>query len=335
MAASVAVVFCCMSTGCSKTVVNEPESDIYTVSLGMGGEILEVTDEPLTRGNEETDLYGIQVYSTPNRNVAENETVTWTRYAYGLFATNKNININLLKGNRYKFVATMIVDGQNKVKNYNGGYSFPFFISGTNNGFSEIGTQFDYQAADYFSGLDSGNTSISTDGNSYSHAPVERFYGELVNYTPGKNNDKAMIKMKRVSFGAKFMAKGKLAKEGQLEIQITDAPKMLLDLTTSDKSISEIYTFKRVVNAYVDNNYSETIAVTLNWHKDDGTIFPLGTHEIEFKRNRTTVIQISIDNDQASGELGVEIDDVDMTEDDDIINIEDGEVVDTEIDTNK
>lgn len=160
-------------------------------------------------------------------------------------------------------------------------------------------------------------------------------YGIQVYSTPGKNNEKAMIKMKRVSFGTRFIAKGKLATEGQLEIQMTDAPKMLLDLNTSDKSISEIYTFKRVVNAYVDNDYRETIAVTLNWHKADGTIFPLGSHDIEFKRNRTTVVQISIDNDQASGELGVEIDDVDMTEDDDIINIEDGEVVDTEVDTNK
>ena len=183
-------------------------------------------------------------------------------------------------------------------------------------------------------GLGNGNAYLNTPRDLFNHPNVERFYGELEDYVPGLSSKKAMIKMKRTSFGAKFIAKGKLAKEGTLEVQMTEAPKMLLDLTVSDKSISDIFTFNNVAQAYRDNNHKEDIAVTLNWHKDDGTVFPLGTHTITFKRNKTSVVQITIDNEQAEGELGVEIDDVDMSEDDDITNIEDGTIVDTDVDTN-
>lgn len=41
------------------------EQEAYTVQLGFGGE-WDVTYEPLTRGNDNNDLYGIQVYSAPN-----------------------------------------------------------------------------------------------------------------------------------------------------------------------------------------------------------------------------------------------------------------------------
>lgn len=132
----------------------------------------------------------------------------------------------------------------------------------------------------------------------------------------------------------KFHAKGKLATEGTLEAQMTEAPKMLLDLTVSDKTMSDMFTFKNVKEVWADNNYTETIPVTLNIHKPDGTLFPLGTHSITFKRNKMTVINVTVENESLAGQLGFEIDDEDMTTDDEETNITDGEVVDTEVDTN-
>ena len=331
--AALAAAICCAFAGCNKINVDEPESDYYIVNLGMGGEIVNVTDEPLTRGGEGTDLYGIQVYSTPNKDVEQIGNVVWTKYAYGLFDSDKDITIKLLKGNRYKFVATMVVDGKNKMAKYSGdSYGMPFYISGTHKGFIAPATEFTYQAADYMGGLANGNTNMPDE--IYNHPNTERYYGELVDYVPGKGSNKALIKMKRTSFGAKFMAKGKLAKEGTLEIQMTEAPKMLLDLSTTDKTISDIFTFKSVDKAYADNNHNETIAVTLNWHRNDGTIFPLGTHDVTFKRNKMSVVQITIETENSDNELGVEIDDVDMTEDDEVTDIVDGESVDTDVDTN-
>lgn len=337
MAIITAIAVCCSIASCKKIVVEggDVDSDYITVSLGMTGDILQVIDTPLTRGGESTDLYGIQVYSAPNKDLPEGQKVTWTNYAYGVFGSDDNLTINLLKGKKYKFVATMLVDGQEKILSYGGGTSFssPFFVSGTNSQFGVIGTQFTYQHADYLSGLGSG-TAYLLNGDSYSHPNVERYYGELVDYIPGMHGDKALIKMKRTSFGAKFIAKGKLAKEGQLEVQMTEAPKMVVDLTTNDKKVEDVFTFKDVKKAYEDNKHTETIAVTLNWHRPDGTVFPLGTHDITFKRNAMSTVQVKIETENAEGELGLEIDDVEMYEDEDVTNIEDGEIVDTEVDTN-
>lgn len=334
MAMMAAFAVCCGIVSCQKVIVetNESESDYYTVNLGMAGDILEVIESPLTRAGEGTDLYGIQVYSAPNKDLPEGQRETWTNYAYGIFGSDKDITINLLKGKKYKFVATMVVDGQNVIQNYGSGYFYPFYVSGTNSNVGQVATQFTYQHADYLSGLSSGWTNLKDGGFNYPN--VERYYGELLDYIPGKHGDKALIKMKRTSFGAKFIAKGKLAKEGQLEVQMTEAPKMMVDLATNEKKVEDIFTFTNVKAAYEDNNYTETIAVTLNWHRPDGTVFPLGTHDVTFKRNKMSTVQVTIETENAEGELGIEIDDTDMTEDDDVTNIEDGEIVDTEVDTN-
>lgn len=337
LAAFVAVIVCFGLSGCKKVTVDTvetPESEYYTVELGMSGDIIDVIESPLRRaGNGEADLYGIQVYSAPNKDLPEGQYVTWTNYAYGVFDSGKDLKINLLKGKKYKFVATMVVDGQEKINNYSNSYSWPFFVSGTNSDYGLLSEQFTYQHADYLGSLGDSYANLLNSG-SYYHPNVERFYGELLDFVPGKNNSKAMIKMKSVTFGAKFIAHGKLAKEGTLEIQMTDAPKMTIDLTTNDKKVSDVFTLQNIYQAYNDNNYTETVAVTLNWHRPDGTVFPLGTHEVTFKRNKMTTVQVKIETENAESELGVEIDDTDMTEDDEVTNIEDGELVDTDVDLN-
>ena len=203
-------------------------------------------------------------------------------------------------------------------------------MSGTNGGFGAIGELFNYQHADYLGDLGRGNTYLK-DGKSYSHPNVERFYGELEDFVPGKNNDKALIKMKRTSFGARFVAKGRLATEGYIEIQMTSAAKMTLDLTTEDKTVEDIFTFGDVKKAYQNNEHTEAIDITLNWHRADGSIVPFGTHNITFKRNKMSTIQITMDSDDADSQIGLEIDDEPMSEDDEVTNIEDGEIVDTNV----
>ena len=64
-------------------------------------------------------------------------------------------------------------------------------MSGTNSGYGLIGELFNYQHADYLGGLGSGNTYLKI--GSYSHPNCERFYGELEDFVPGKNNDKVVI----------------------------------------------------------------------------------------------------------------------------------------------
>ena len=339
-----ALVACVGITSCETNenpATEQPEQDFYTVSLGWDGEILDTWYEPL-RSNSTADLYGIQVYQAPDVELEEGKSTTWTRYAYGLFDNANDITIQLLKGYKYKFVATMVVDGQNKVLHgiYGDGveYAFPFYLSGAYTD-ARLSNKFDYQSTIYFSDeLRLGKTCLQ-DGDIVNHPNTERFYGELEDYVPGSNGDKAKIKMKRTSFGAKFIAKGKLAKSGTLEVQMTDAPKMELALSNSDNQISDIFTFFDIKAAWADNQYKETIAVTFNWIRTDGTTLPLGTHNVTYKRNATTVVQVNIENEANAGSLGFEYDEADlggMPEDgENDLTITDGEVVDTEVDTNK
>lgn len=322
---------------CSKDEVAgiepEPDSDFYTVKIGWEGEIIDVTYEPLDTRATTDDLYGIQVYSTPNDDAT---TPTWTPYAYGLFDDPDNISINLLKGYKYKFVATMVRDGKNKLSSFNNSYHMPF--RNYDNERVTLNNSFDYQSSIFFDRLEYGSSTLLRYDNSFSHPNTDRFYGELVNYTPGDKNATAKINMKRTAFGAKFIAKGAKAKEGTLHVQMTNAPAMELALTTNENKISDIFTFSNVAAAWADNKYTETIDVTINWERPDGTTLPLGTHAITYKRNATTVVNVKIENDGADGGLGFEIDESEtgepIADGENDVTIEDGEVVDTDVDTN-
>ena len=279
----------------SSEVAEEPET--YTVQLGWAGEILDVSYEPMATRAATDDLYGIQVYSKPK---TAGSTIDWTPYAYGLFDDPSNITITLQSSSKYKFVASMIKDGKNRVYNYKGEYYDPFYKC--------LDNHFIYTAEDPFY-LDQGSTSLrKSDGNGYYYdrPNIERFYGELSDYDAGQSNTIAKINMKRASFGAKFIVGGKLAIEGKLDIQIEGAPKMELALTEGDDQISDIFTFGWVNKVWANDNYTENVDVTFNWIRKDGTTMPLGTHAITFKRNTITIVEVNIDKD--GNDEGVDLD---------------------------
>ncbi len=294
--AILALLACVGIAACDKNsdvVPDEPET--YTVNLGWAGEILDVSYEPMTRAATD-DLYGIQVYSKPKTAGDDND---WNPYAYGLFDDPSNITITLAGGYKYRFVASMVKDGKNRiVKNEREEYIHPFNWTKLDNKFYYDSTHRLY--------MDSGDSSLQ-DGL-YNRPNIERFYGELTDYIPEESNINAKIDMKRTSFGAKFVAGGKLAVDGKLEIQIDKAPKMELALTAGDDQISDIFTFQYVKNAWAKDDYTEDIAVNFMWIRADGTEAPLGTHTITFKRNVTTVVKVNIDKDGNDESLGIEID---------------------------
>lgn len=317
------VVFysCTLNSG----IIEEP--DMYTVKIGIGGEALDVTYEGLTRSGS-GNMYGIQVYSAPNNGA---ETTVWTPYANGLFDSDQNISLNLLKGYKYKFEAIMIVDGVDRLASHSNQYYTPFYLgSGGNSSSRSLDNSFDYQASIYFGAFKSGSTYLKNPNSIFKHPNIERYYGELSDYVPGRSSDdRIQIQLKRASFGAKFMVLGNLANDGQLEVQIEDAPKMVLDITNEDNVISDIFTFANVGAAYSDDVHCEKIKVTLNWHQVDGNIFPLGTHELNFKRNTTTVAKIMIDSDSSELGIGFKIEESEMGEmpEDENVLIDDGQIV--------
>lgn len=284
------------------------DQEVYTVQLGFGGE-WDITYEPLTRGNDNNDLYGIQVYSAP---IDENSTsTTWTPFAYGLYDDVSNVSISLLKGFKYKFEESMVVDGKNKLRLYSDGYSSPFLKYGLNYSCLNVTNGFIYSSANYISdcnkGLCDGAIYLKGDLDSYNHPNTERYYGIFEGDVPEESsNDKVKIHMKRTSFGAKFIAQGKLATAGQLEISMSEAPKILLDLADEKQ------------------------------HEDGSTVtVPLGTHKITYKRNATTVVKINLENTNVEGGIGFELTETGVMETVAEYEINDGNNVDIEIDTNK
>lgn len=314
-----------MFASCGKDVIENPleGAETFTVKLGLGGEF-NVDYEEMTKVSGD-DLYGIQVYSTPD---IEGET-TLTPFAYGLFDDPTSIEITLLKGYRYKFVATLVRDGKNKVLSYNNEYSTPFFVHGTEYGRCEANNSFSYDATKKMNGLDKGNTSYDVNRD-YDRPNTDRFYGELEGFVPGNNNTNAVIKLKRVSYGAKFIAQGNLANSGKLEVLMTESPSFEFALTNGEEDdiYSDIYTFSNVYaawNSTEESIYSETVTTTVNWYRADGTVVPLGSHDITFKRNTNTIITVKINSDEVGSGIGFEIEEEPMT-DGDRVTIEDGEM---------
>ncbi len=311
---------CENSSALSEQPTTPTEPEYVTVSLGFDVN-LDYEYEPLTRAEENNDLYGIQVYSTP---VPATENANWTKYAYGLFDNVDNLTIKLIRGYEYKFVATMVKDGKDKLGMGDGRYRGPFYHQTAPNALSKpmgLSMSFIYGQLG-LTHLDSGNDYIN----------AERYYGELEGYIPGDNDSKATIELERISFGAKFVAKGDYAEDGVLEIIMNSQLQFNLNLAEGNE-VSEICSFKNARAAWLDENYTETVSVTLRVAYSDGTSAPLGTHDITFKRNTTTVVNVDLTVSADSG-VGFEItEDGEMPEDSEI-TIKDGEIVDTEIETN-
>lgn len=127
---------------------------------------------------------------------------------------------------------------------------------------------------------------------------------------------------------------GNDAKSGALEILMEYAPQINLNRAESNQ-VSDIYTFNDVREAWLDNNYSETFPVVLRLVREDGTVVPLGTHNLTFKRNATTVVNVNMDDSTEASGVGVEFLESGELPDGDEVTIEGGEIVDTEVDTNK
>ena len=333
-----ALIACIAMTACSNendnALLGNEEPDVYTVKLGMAGEILDITEEPLTRATGD-DLYGIQVYSCP----ANAEKTTWTPYAYGLFDDIETALIKLLNGYKYKFVASMVVNGKNKLKNNKEiEYPAPLATNRSDAGFTAIGNTFYYEINIYMEGLNRGYTWLKNDiGMDIPN--TERYYGELLDYKPVEGGT-ASIDMKRTSFGVKFIAQGNFKKTGgTLSIKMTGAP--LIEMVapqgdTQEHKYEDIYTFSDVDGAYADDKYTETISINMNFTKDDGVVIPLGEHKITFRRNKKTVVTIKLTENTTGSALGFSIDATEstslenMTEEGNV-TVEDGAVTDTPV----
>lgn len=296
MVASVAMI------ACSKDDAPAPqeEPEFYTVQLGWGGEIVDIAYEPLGTRAAGNDLYGIQVYSKPNNN---STATSWEPYAYGAFDDPTDISIDLASGNKYKFVATMVVDGMERVEwSHTEAHADCLWILS-----DEIGVFKEGHGAQLHTGW-YHPTNSEENLQFLDYTNLDRYYGELEDFVPSSSNSDATITMKRTSFGAKFVAEGALAKSGTLMID-----RMPLVLTEGEDFISDIFTLRGVRDAWkydginngpedYSDGYYETNDISFKWIRPDGTELQIGTFPITFKRNTTTVVTIKMENDVVEGD---------------------------------
>ena len=311
-----AILLCVNFSSCSSNDDVEPDAPQkpkeYIVSLGFTGEI-SISESPLSRASG-NDLYGIQVYSCPNVDGA----TTYTKYAYGLFDDTSEMTIKLLEGYKYKFIATMVADGKNKISHATETdiYLAPFKINGSTSEYTKITNSFKITNIEYFYGLDSGST-----GSQLGHAAgFERYYGSC-DYIVDDSKS-VSIDMKKAVFGAKFIAEG--LTEGVLTVKMYRTRDILI--THPEASYENIFTFDKLSST---DNYSEKINTVISWTKTDGVVVPLGTHDITFKRNVLTTVTIKVADVTTENGIGFELETTEMGTED--ITIENGEIVDTNV----
>lgn len=292
----IGVLFSCGGSGEEELNPEEPdvnsEPKEYIVSLGMTGEI-EVSESPLLGRASSDDLYGINVYyKTPSSD-------NYNSYAYGLFDDKSKMIISLLEGYEYKFVATMIVNGKNRVTHSGNSYWEPFATGKS----TTLSNYFNYNQG-IMKGLDRGNTWLHPSSSTSVCPNTDRYYGETSDYTPSKDGS-VSIDMKRVVFGAKFIADG--LTEGKLIINC--AGESLNIEYGKTLEIEEIFTFGNsspLGLTWTADNYSEERTISVSWEKSDGAIMPIVTGQlITFKRKTLTTITIKVKDSSVNN--GVEI----------------------------
>lgn len=276
---------------CENDVEPSPiEEKYHQVKIGFCGE-LDVTQTPLTKTSQTKDWYYFQVYYK----AANNSKDYYKKYAYGFFDNKEAMVINLKDGYSYKFEAGMIVDGSDKVE----------YFSLQNSGWASIANSFYISEDEGVRFLHEGYLYMKyPTSDQYNRPNVDRFYGVTEGYIPTENGG-VSIEMKRISFAAKFVAKK--FTEGKLELAIDNAGILHLD-SSEGNEIQDMYSFNGTYAAFMNNDYTEDIAVNIIWVKPDGMRVPLASEIITFKRNTLTTIEFEVKESSVSNGFDISAD---------------------------
>lgn len=301
--------------GCSQDdslLEEEPKSEMVTVSLNLGGDITS-EESPITRADTESrDLIGITVYKGTQK------------FAYGIFDNLNDVTVNLLTGAKYRFKCTLIKEAKDKLyfntqsetstsRFYN---TYPFYRweKLCNSPFTYSTSFNDYLDASYVSITKSWS-------NDYCSA-IDRFYGEVNDYTPTVNGV-VNIDLKRVSFGLKVKVSG--ITDGSAAVTIKNNYNTfasLSGLSTAYEGAGEMFSMYNITDAwkYADIDYQEQIQVSVVWTRGIGIKQDLGTKTINVKRNAMNIVHIKLSSDDSDVDVGVDPEEGDMGDEDEDLN---------------
>ena len=334
--AMMAVMMCMNFASCSNEdalASEDPKEPKYvTVGLGCTGEFLEFSESQMGRAATD-ELYGIQVYA-----LTENGTDSYgnpiyqsAEYAYGMFTSLDNVKIKLLEEQKYRFEVSIVIDPFKDNEDF-------WFNKYYSDYLEDNGTEFVYSSThQYFypAAVNYGN---------YNH---DRYYGELDVYTP-EQNESVQIHTKRVVYGVKYEATG--LGDGDtflVEVKPVNSSSKHYDIEFGAENYEGIYSFSNIYDAwrgkaiegswdsttgkYVYENYYTDKHLTIYWKKADGTIVPMGTYTVTFKRNVKTTIRIKAEDLDLDNGIIVYKENVSMAGDDVIYDISGGTVVEKNV----
>ena len=286
------------------------EEEYVTTKLIFGGEILSVTEEPMTKALDNDDLTGVQIYTM-------SESGEETPYAWGLFDDVSNITVKLKKGQEYVFEATSVIDGENKL-----GY---MEVDGNmlySNPFNKIlNNKIEISTTDYFNNLHFSLVDVYG-GNpgfldAYIYSNIDKFYcRENIHISDDSDIN---LQMKRVAFGLKIETKNLV--NGQLIVQTKDMREIVIK---SGEVFDSIFTMPLDYNGSLSDenwkkdDYSIEKTLVFIYQNEQGEKEQIASQKIKFIRNKKTVIEVNIpseDNlESISSGLKVSIDDGEMEE---------------------
>lgn len=228
----------------------------HTVTFDLKGELADFSssEEPLTKagGEDTTNLYVINVYS---KSAAGG---SYVEYAYGTFDRKEGMTVNLLEGNLYQFKVTMVRDARNSMywtsdSTYRWGYGgvklLNKFVISTSGIFNNDATEMYVPDFSSYKGM---------------IPQIDRYYGELTDYTPVENG-KIAVDLYRTVFGVRVNVNG--LTEGKLNFNIMDRLfKFSADSVYTLDNIYQMPYLDDVVEfAPQGKVHTESIPLTVTW----------------------------------------------------------------------
>lgn len=196
------------------------------------------------------NLIGVQIYKGVKASTTSGSLVQYSPYAYGLFDDISKIKIDLPKDVEYKIVSTIVVDGKAKVAQDNNGYLKPFLSARVG---TPLTNSFKLDSSKAMIELNQSTTTMSAGGTrsvdeteDYTMPPLDRWYGEVVNYE-GDSNENPIVYMDRYVFGLRVNVEfvGDQIQDSDFFKLIVDGARDTLIFTPKDeiKTVEVLYTY--------------------------------------------------------------------------------------------
>lgn len=300
------LLFCaCSENEILNTIDSEvtPEDSIITVSLNIVGDV-QACETPITRVTEQLssqDVLGI--------------VVSGSHYVLGIFNSWSNLDLKLKAGRQYNIAYTLIKDAKTKLAWTNGWNYYPFYFTDYHpwNEFIyyESLTSFNSKIE---SRLRDGGVSISNyQDRSYSQA-IDRFYGEVTNYTPTVDGV-LELPLKRVSFGLKVKVSG--ITDGSVSVTCKNNYNTFYsnsNITSNIESEGQLFSMYNIYDAwqYADTDYQEPVELSVVWTRGNGIVQDLGTKTAYVKRNVMNIIKVRLSKNDTDVDVDVDPEEGDM-----------------------